>query len=332
MAFGENRQAQATAQAAAGRVVRQNAPQWEADFSSASPTMLKTLAMLQKAAATEATVLLTGESGTGKGVLARTLHRFSKRHDSPFVVVNCPSLSAELLESELFGHRRGAFTGAVSNNSGRVSQADRGTLFLDEIGDVPLELQPKLLRFIQDRQFERIGDPSTCTADVRLVAATNHDLKTMVAEGRFRDDLYYRLDVVTIDLPPLRQRTEDIVPLAERYAAHFAAIHGKPVSLFTDPAIKALKAYLWPGNIRELRNLVERLVVLGDGELITRASLGLKHKHDSDRLVSVGGQVTLKDLERFHIEAVLNRSDTFEAAARTLGVHPSTLWRKRKQH
>ena len=213
-------------------------------------------------AASDAAVLLRGENGTGKGVFARLLHAGSARRERPFVVVNCPTLSAELLASELFGHARGAFTDAVRDQPGRVEAADGGTLFLDEIGELSPALQAKLLRFLQDKQFERIGEQTTRTADVRIIAATNRDLEADVREGRFREDLLYRLNVVEIRLPPLRERPEDIVRLAERFLAFFARAARRPVPQLSPAAVEVLRAYPWPGNVRELRNAIERALIL----------------------------------------------------------------------
>ncbi|WP_228492267.1 sigma-54-dependent response regulator transcription factor AlgB, partial [Pseudomonas aeruginosa] len=197
-------------------------------LESHSPAMAAVLETARQVAATDANILILGESGSGKGELARAIHTWSKRAKKPQVTINCPSLTAELMESELFGHSRGAFTGATESTLGRVSQADGGTLFLDEIGDFPLTLQPKLLRFIQDKEYERVGDPVTRRADVRILAATNRDLGAMVAQGQFREDLLYRLNVIVLNLPPLRERAEDILGLAERFLARFVKDYGRP--------------------------------------------------------------------------------------------------------
>src|SRR5947208_159828 len=206
-----------------------------------------------------------------RGVLARAVHARSPRAGAPFVTVNCPSLSAELLESELFGHARGAFTGAVADTEGKVAAAAGGTLFLDEIGDLPLTLQPKLLRLLQERQYERVGETRTRDANVRILAATNRDLEAEVAAGRFREDLFYRLNVIEVMLPPLRQRPRDILPLAEHLLAFFARQTGKHLTGFTEEARAALLRHPWPGNIRELRNAVERAVILAAGPTLGTA-------------------------------------------------------------
>ena len=227
-------------------------------LDSHSPAMMAVLETARQVAGTDANILILGESGTGKGELARAIHGWSKRAKKSCVTINCPSLTAELMESELFGHTRGAFTGASESTLGRVNQADGGTLFLDEIGDFPLALQPKLLRFIQDKEYERVGDPVTRRADVRILAATNLNLEDMVRDGRFREDLLYRLNVITLHLPPLRERSEDILTLADRFLARFVKEYARPARGFSEEARLALANYRWPGNIRELRNVIER--------------------------------------------------------------------------
>lgn len=305
----------------------------DAEPDSASPAMQRVLETARSVADTDVTVLIRGESGTGKGVVARAVHRWSHRAERGFAVLNCPSLSAELLESELFGHRKGAFTGATETTEGRVSQVEGGTLFLDEIGDFPPGLQPKLLRFVQDREYERVGDPVTRKADVRLVAATNRDLDAMVESGEFREDLLYRLNVITLELPPLRERPEDILPLAERFLARFAADYRRPARDFDESARAALGNYAWPGNIRELQNVIERAVILSQTAEIGAVELNLTESNDTPPArPRAGDPITLEVLERAHIARVVAVSDTLDEAARTLGIDPSTLWRKRKQH
>jgi NtrC-family two-component system response regulator AlgB len=306
----------------------------EHGLQSESPAMMKVLETAQQVAQTDATVLIVGESGTGKSVLARAIHLCSDRSNEELVTVSCPALSAGLLESELFGHRKGAFTGAVANNPGRVSQAEGGTLFLDEVGDVPLEMQPKLLRFVQDREFERVGDPTTRKADVRLIAATNQDLAWMVETKRFREDLYYRLNVVSLEIPPLRERREDIVPLARLFIERFSRAHGKAAVELSSEGEEALRDYGWPGNIRELLNLMERLVILGNGAKIGARQLKLSDSRSwpEENGLRPGQPISLKEMEKAHIEAVIDGAESLEAAARILGIHPSTLWRKRRQY
>ena len=308
--------------------------QGTAELDSASPVMKRVLETARSVADTNATVLIRGESGTGKGVIARAIHHWSERRGGEFVVINCPSLSAELLESELFGHKKGAFTGATETTQGRVSQAEGGTLFLDEIGDFPSSLQPKLLRFVQDREYERIGDPVTRKADLRLIAATNRDLTAMVASGEFREDLLYRLNVITLEMPPLRERPEDIPALAQHFLSRFADEYQRPARGFDAAALAALSHYAWPGNIRELQNVVERAVILSQAERIGARDLNLE-RDDAGEIrgrLRVGDPVSLEELERTHIAAVIAASDTLDAAAGLLGIDPSTLWRKRKQY
>ena len=310
---------------------KQNAP---TDLSSATPAMAQVLEEARRVSDTDASVLVLGESGTGKGVMARAIHMWSHRSGGNLVTVNCPSLSSELLESELFGHAKGAFTGATDSTQGRVAQADGGTLFLDEIGDFPLALQPKLLRFVQDKEYERVGDPSTRRADVRIVAATNRDLDAMVAEGTFRQDLLYRLNVITLKLPALRERPDDIVALAEKSLLGFAANYRRPARGFTDAAATAIRGYGWPGNIRELRNVIERAVILcPNAEVdINHLSIAQGAAVAASGAVRVGADVTLEALERAHILAVIANAPTLETAATTLGIDASTLYRKRKQY
>ena len=234
-----------------------------------SSRMREIVHLAERAAASEATILLDGESGTGKEVLARTVHAASRRADGPFVAVNCAALNADLLESELFGHEQGAFTGAIRTKPGRVEMAAGGTLFLDEFGELQPALQARLLRVLQEREFERVGGTRARKADVRILAATNRDLGSAVASGDFRGDLYYRLKVVALRLPPLRDRREDIRPLAAHFLSRFAREAGRPAPLLDDRAAALLESYAWPGNIRELANVLERAVVLGAGDLIT---------------------------------------------------------------
>ena len=249
--------------------------------ASASPLMRDVLALAKQVAATDANVLILGESGTGKNVLAKMIHRLSARRDKDFATVNCPSLSADLLENELFGHRKGAFTGANDSAEGRVAKVDGGTLFLDEIGDFPLALQPKLLRFIQDKEYERVGDPTTRRADVRIVAATNRDLAEMVRGGQFRQDLFYRINVVSLTLPSLRERREDVVGLAEGFLRKFAKAYGRPARGFSDCGRAALLEYPWPGNVRELQNVIERAVILCGDAALDRRHLALDVQADA---------------------------------------------------
>ena len=303
-----------------------------ADMESESPAMKMVLQTLRQVADTDATVLLLGESGTGKGMAARAIHELSPRSSANFATVNCPSLSAELLESELFGHKKGAFTGAVENKLGRVDQAEGGTLFLDEVGDVPLALQPKLLRFIQNREFERVGDPVTRRANVRIVAATNRDLKEMVKNGLFREDLLYRVNVISIHMPALRERLEDLPILAERFLLRYAANYRRPARTFTPGAVEAIRAYGWPGNIRELQNVIERAVILCSNEEIDIDLLSIAEAAERKARPRIGDPLSLEEVERSHIRGVMANSVSLDAAAKTLGIDVSTLYRKRKEY
>ena len=305
----------------------------EAQWDSPDPAVQRALEVARVVAATDAAVLVRGENGTGKGVLARALHAWGRRAARPFVTISCPSLGAELLESELFGHVRGAFTGAVRDAVGKVAAAEGGTLFLDEIGDLPPPLQPKLLRFLQERKYERVGEATTRTADVRLVAATNRDLEAAVAAGQFREDLLYRLNVIELEMPPLRQRTDTLV-LAERLLAFFARQTGRRLSGFTTEAAAALTRHTWPGNIRELRNTIERAAILAPGPEVGLADLPTRILHPQaapGETIAVGGPVTLERLEAEHIRHVLAASTSLDDAAAVLGIDPSTLYRKRKR-
>src|SRR6266542_2683603 len=302
----------------------------EADLKTLEPLVQRELDLAFRAAESDASLLLRGESGTGKGILARAVHARSKRSEGPFVTVPCPCLSAELLESDLFGHVRGAFTGAIGDKRGKVAAAQGGTLFLDEIGDLPLALQPKLLRLLQEKCYERVGDTRTCFADVRILAATNRNLEAAVAASTFREDLLYRLNVIEVTMPPLRQRPRDILPLAENLLGFFAQQTGKPVSGFTDEARDALRRHSWPGNIRELRNAVERGVILSSAEHVGLADLPVQVGAPPRPGVEVGSRVTIEELEIEHIRRVLGATATIEEAAIVLGINPSTLFRKRK--
>jgi NtrC-family two-component system response regulator AlgB len=305
----------------------------EADLRTEEPAMRQALDVAFKAAASEAAMLLLGESGTGKGVLARATHARSARAVGPFVTVHCPSLSAELLESELFGHVRGAFTGAVQDTLGKVAVAEGGTLFLDEIGDLPLALQPKMLRLLQEKRYERVGDAQTRACDVRILAASGRDLKSAAADGKFREDLLYRLNVIEVVLPPLRLRPHDILPLADHLLGFFARQSGKNVIGFTDEARAALLRYPWPGNVRELRNAVERGVILTSESVVGLADLPAQVGTPGlSNTMEIGGAVTLEQLEAEHMRRILTNTATLDEAATVLGIDPSTLYRKRKRY
>jgi len=302
------------------------------DFTTEEPLVQKLFETATKAAASAATLLLLGESGTGKSVLARALHRNSPRRDNAFVTVACPSLSKELLESELFGHVRGAFTGAVGETWGKVKAAEGGTLFLDEIGELPPEIQPKLLRLLQEREYERVGDPKPRKANVRVIAATNRRLEDLVKEGKFREDLYYRLNVITIELPPLRQRPLDIPAMANQHLQMFARQSARPVKGFTSAALSAVQRYPWPGNLRELRNVIERAVILAPGEKIDVNDFPDSLRGTQPTGAVIGNRITLEELEREHILRIIEIADSMDEAAQILGIDPATLYRKRKRY
>jgi NtrC-family two-component system response regulator AlgB len=306
-----------------------NAESPELDLTTDSPIMQAVVDVSFKAANSDATVLILGESGTGKSVLARGMHARSPRRSRAFVTVSCPSLSRELLESELFGHVKGAFTGALAETQGKVAAADGGTLFLDEIGDLPLEIQSKLLRLLQEREYERVGEAKPRRANVRVVAATNRELQEAVREGRFREDLYYRLNVISLRLPPLRDRVQDIERIAKRHLDFFSQRAGKTFRGFSPEALDAMRSYKWPGNLRELRNLIERAVILASGDEIGIGDLAEIVEVPSE--YRVGGHVTLEELENEHMRRVIANSRTIDEAAEVLGVDPATLYRRKKK-
>jgi DNA-binding NtrC family response regulator len=293
-----------------------------------------------RVAASDSTVLLTGESGTGKEVVARALHWASGRRAGPFVAVNCAAIPEHLLESELFGHEKGAFTGAVARRVGRFERAHGGTLFLDEIGDMSLVLQAKVLRALEERTVERVGGERSLPVDVRVVAATNRDLAAAIADGSFREDLYFRLAVVELALPPLRERGADVRRLALHFAGHFALRHGRPVHAITEKALARLESAPWPGNVRELRNVLDRAVLLARGSTIrasdlrmgTAAPTAAPHGHEG----GTGGYaptMSLEAVEAAHIRRVLDAaSGHIGDAADTLGIHRNTLTRKMKTY
>ncbi|MBS2028171.1 MAG: sigma-54-dependent Fis family transcriptional regulator [Deltaproteobacteria bacterium] len=310
------------------------APDVDVELDARAPAMRAALELVRKAAEHDVAVLMLGESGTGKSVVARALHQLSARRERPFVVVNCPTLSEDLLASELFGHVKGAFTGAVRDQAGRVEAADGGTLFLDEIAEVPPSLQAKLLRFLQDKQFERLGDSRTRHADVRILAATNRKLDAEVAAGRFREDLYFRLNTVEVTLPPLRDRPEDVLPLARRFIEFLARSMRRPTPDLSDEAAQALTAYRWPGNLRELRNTLERAMILAPGSVLGLSALPAKLAGAPTPTTSVqlGGDFSLEQVEREHLLRVVARAESLDEAARILGIDASTLYRKRRRY
>jgi formate hydrogenlyase transcriptional activator len=298
-----------------------------------SRALRQALQLVEMVAPADSTVLLVGETGTGKELVARAIHERSRRKNRAMVKLNCAAIPSGLLESELFGHERGAFTGAVTQKIGRLELADHGTLFLDEIGDIPSELQPKLLRVLQEREFERLGSTRTTQTDVRVVAATHRDLKGMVADGQFRDDLYYRLNVFPIEVPALRERAEDVPLLVSHFVRHYARSMGKAIEAVPSQTMEALVEYAWPGNIRELQNLIERAVLLSPGSVLQVPLQQLRNPaaHGPEK----GGSRTLADAERDHILATLKEAEWVlsgpNGAATRLGINRSTLqFRMRK--
>jgi two-component system response regulator HydG len=269
-----------------------------------SPAIQDVFKIIEQVAPSRASVLITGESGTGKELVAQAIHENSPRASAPFVKLHCAALAETILESELFGHEKGAFTGAIGRREGRFKQADGGTLFLDEIGEISPAIQVKLLRFLQERTFERVGGNETLKVEVRIIAATNRDLAAEVAAGRFREDLYYRLNVVNIDMPPLRARPSDLLPLANHFLARFAKENGKRIEGFSDDALARIASYRWPGNIRELENVIERSVVLCDGAMLSAKHLPAGVGAVTKGAVRIPGS-TLDEVERHLILATL---------------------------
>ena len=308
-----------------------SANQVEISFDSEEPSVLEVYEMAMKAARTHASIFLLGPSGTGKTMLARHVHSQSPRAEKPFVVIHCPSLSGELLESELFGHVKGAFTGAHKDTWGRIHQADGGTLFLDEITDLSAGIQAKLLRLLQNGEYERVGEAKTRKADVRIVAATNQDIDAAVENGEFREDLFYRLNVVNLRLPPLAERPLDIVPCAKRFLKAFNRSYGTEKLLSSDYE-DALVKHSWPGNFRELRNTIERSVIFSEGTRLEIDTLPDRiQDYSSDRPLQAGQPVSLAELEEEHIRKTIQRETSMKEAAESLGIDTATLYRKRKK-
>jgi transcriptional regulator with GAF, ATPase, and Fis domain len=294
------------------------------DLIGSSMKFQTVLEQINKVAPVDSAVLVQGETGTGKEVIAQAIHEASPRRQNRFVALNCAAIPSALLESELFGHERGAFTGAVAQTIGRFQSADRGTLFLDEIGDLPLELQPKLLRALQEKQFERLGGGHTFQVDVRVVAATNQDLWQMVQERKFRADLYYRLNVFPITLPPLREREDDLPLLIEHFVQKFAKKQGKSINRIPEAAVEVLKRHNWPGNIRELQNVIERAVIMTTGSVLELQATELMTQN-----VESSTSWTLEDFERAHITRTLYATNWVvggrRGAAAKLGLARTTL-------
>ena len=292
-----------------------------------SAALRRVLRQVEAVAPTGSTVLIHGETGTGKELIARAVHNLSQRHSGPFVKLSCAAIPTGLLESELFGHEKGAYTGAVSQRTGRFELASEGTIFLDEVGEIPLELQPKLLRVLQEREFERLGSSRTLRTDARLIAATNRNLPAMVEEQKFRSDLFYRLNVFPVHMPPLRERTEDIPFLVRHFAQRFARSMKKQVDTISSETMNALVRYAWPGNIRELENIIERAVILSKGPELKVPLADLKSRTgENDRK---DGAATLREVERKHILSVLEQTNWVFAgpngAAARLGIKRPTL-------
>jgi NtrC-family two-component system response regulator AlgB len=320
------------------KVTETKAQNLEPIFDFSTPNMQAIMDVLMRAAKTPASILILGESGTGKSVAARSVREHSHLADKPFVTVSCPSLSKELLESELFGHMRGSFTGAIKDHWGKVRAAEGGTLFLDEIGDLPMEIQPKLLRLLQEREYERLGENVTHNANVRVIAATNRDLKKRVAEGLFREDLYFRLNVISVEMPPLRQREGDLIRFAEHYEKFFAEQCARKLDGLSPEAIACLRAYHWPGNLRELRNAIERGVIMARGEKLMPEDFSAEVRGQisgesisAENLPQIGSLVSLEKLEELHLRKILERTPRLTEAAEILGIDQATLYRKRKK-
>ena len=291
-----------------------------------SPALESVLEQVEQVAPTDSTVLIQGETGTGKELIARAIHNLSARCGRPFVRLNCAAIPFDLLESELFGHERGAFTGAIAQKIGRFELADKGTLFLDEVGDIPPGLQPKLLRVLQEQEFERLGSTRTHQVDVRLVAATNRNLPDMVKRNEFRSDLYYRLNVFPIPLPPLRARREDIPALVEHFVEIYGRRMGKQIDEISSETMSELGSYAWPGNIRELQNFIERSVILTSGNVLKSPLASLRNAPEAESLEPV----TMEDAEREHIRKILEQTRWVvsgpNGAAARLGIKRSTLY------
>jgi formate hydrogenlyase transcriptional activator len=291
-----------------------------------SPALESVLEQVEQVAPTDSTVLIQGETGTGKELIARAIHNLSARCGRPFIKLNCAAIPFDLLESELFGHERGAFTGAIAQKVGRFELADKGTLFLDEVGDIPPALQPKLLRVLQEQEFERLGSTRTQQVNIRLVAATNRNLAEMVKRNEFRSDLYYRLNVFPIPLPPLRARRDDIPALVEHFVELYSRRMDKPIDQIAPDTMSALTSYPWPGNIRELQNFIERSVIMTSGNVLQPPLATLQSSTGAESL----GAVTLEDAERDHIRKILEQTRWVVAgpngAAARLGIKRSTLY------
>ncbi len=304
----------------------------EGDFITQSRKVHKILKMASQVADSDAGILVSGESGTGKGVLAGLIHTWSPRSVGPFITVDCAGLQENLLESHLFGHVKGAFTGALRNKKGKLELTDSGTVFLDEVSEMSLSVQSKLLHFLQHKEFERLGDTKRISVDVRIIAATNRDLDELIQEGLFRQDLLFRLNVVELYLPPLRERPEDISLIAKHYLSKFAKTNKKPIKEIERQALDALETYPWPGNIRELINVIERGTILSKKDRLTTEDLPPHIINYKSETPIARKMQTIEEAEKSHIKEVLLHTSSIEEAARVLGIDPATLWRKRKKY
>ncbi|HUN57781.1 MAG TPA: sigma-54 dependent transcriptional regulator [Candidatus Binataceae bacterium] len=318
----------------------------EVTFETHNATYASFLQTASRAAVSDSVVLLRGESGTGKSVLARWIRQQSKRAEKPFVTVHCPMLSSDLMSSTLFGHKKGAFTGAIADTIGKVEAAQGGTLFLDEVGDLTPDAQARLLRFLHERRYERVGDVTERKADVRLIAATNKTLEDEVKAGRFREDLFFRLNVISLKLPALRERREDLLPLARQYLHFFERRQGRFQLVFSPRCEAAILNYLWPGNLRELRSAVERGVILSPASILEPEDLGLaaelgdeadsvpasNRSRSGSAVPGLGEDWSIAEIEREHIARVVARVSSYEEAAKILAIDPTTLQRKRKRY
>jgi len=316
----------------------------EGFFDTRSALYRSFLETASRVAASDAVVLLRGESGTGKNVIARWMRSRSGRRNEPFVTVHCPMLSGDLMTSALFGHRKGTFTGASADATGKVEEAEHGTLFLDEVADLTADAQSRLLRFLNDRTYERLGESKERKADVRIIAATNRSLEEDIKGGRFREDLFFRLNVLTVVIPSLRDRREDILPLAQHYLAFFSSRQARRGMTFSEACARSMVAYAWPGNLRELRNAIERAVILSPVDTLESPDLGLISNEEAKNMgaeaiakaplknAALGGNFSLEEVEREHIARVISQSPSLEAAAKRLRIDPTTLQRKRKRY
>jgi formate hydrogenlyase transcriptional activator len=308
-----------------GSADQDSSPRRFEQIIGSSPALESVLEQVERVAPTDSTVLIQGETGTGKELIARAVHNLSARCGRPFIKLNCAAIPFDLLESELFGHERGAFTGAIAQKIGRFELADKGTLFLDEVGDIPPGLQPKLLRVLQEQEFERLGSTRTHQVDVRLVAATNRNLVDMVKRNEFRSDLYYRLNVFPVPLPPLRERRGDIPVLVEHFVEIYARRMSKQIDHISPETMSELMSYAWPGNIRELQNFIERSVILTSGNVLESPLASLRNAAETESV----GPTTMEDAEREHIRKILEQTRWVVAgpngAAARLGIKRSTL-------